>query len=890
MSRPLELKQSGCCQHGGKIQQGSFLESVFLCLAQLVYCLKGCKELLLTLAVVLRKYSSWLDPAGLRRGKLEDTSDFIFHLMIEITGMHRQRTSHLAGFLTVLITGSIYGQAPSDLASDVEAFVTQYCAECHGEDEPEARLTLTLPVDLQSILSQHETFERVLRAVEGGTMPPEDELQPPPQEIASFGKAIRELFEHAELAAEPDPGRVTMRRLNRTEYKNTVRDLFGVDFNPSEDFPNDGIGYGFDNIGDVLTMSPLLMERYLAAAESIVTRAIVPDPAEPLRHVVKGENAKPNDGDLLLEDEYRIIASNGSSPVETGPLLCPWACDENQEYVFRAKVYAPSETGPVKVAVLLLGDNQPASPIGEDATTVVLGDLADPFTVGGIYEIQTGSPEEAEVIRLDLPEMPVGRRVALALVQPDSEENPVRLFVKYLELEGPLDTRPTSHYKLLAHDPQTAPSNRTGQVVRRFLRRAYRRTPTDGELQRVVALAQAEEAGGKKWEESIQRAFQAVLCSPKFLFRVELDEQPQSPEIRPLDEFSLAARMSYFLWNSMPDDELLDLAEGGELTSCLDEQVQRMLADPKAQALAENFLPQWLQIQRLQRSTPDPEKFPDFDEHLRQAMFKETKLFFASVMDEDRSIFDLLDADYTFLNDSLARFYGMGDVDVGQDDQADGKESERDSEFRRVLLEGRQRGGLVTQASVLTVTSNPTRTSPVKRGRWVLEQLLGEPPPPPPPNVPELPEHDPSTATTLRQKLEIHRADPSCANCHAKMDAIGFALEHYDAIGAYREMDGVAEIDAVGKFADGTRFEGAEGLKAVLMENKALFSRCLTEKMLIYALGRGLQYYDRSTVSHIVEAVADDRYKFSALIREIVKSEPFLTRRSEPTRQLETNP
>lgn len=800
--------------------------------------------------------------------------------------MYRQRASYLAGFLMVLMTGSIYGQAPLDRASGVEEFVTQYCVKCHGEHEPKAKLTLTLQVDLQSILSQNEMFERVLRAVESGTMPPEEESQPPSQEIISFGKAIRHLFEHAGLTVDLDPGRVTMRRLNRTEYKNTVRDLIGVDFNPVEDFPTDDIGYGFDNIGDVLTTSPLLMERYLAAAESIVTRAIVPDPAEPLRREVRAERAEPTDGEILLEDGYRIIASNGSSPVETGPLLYPRACDENQEYVFRAKVYTPSETGPVKVAVLLLGDNSPASPAGEDATEVVLGDLTERFTVGGIYEIQTGSPEEAEVIRLDLPEMPVERRVALALVRPSSEENPVRLFVKYLELEGPLDTRPASHYRLLAHDPQTAPSNRTEQVVQRFLRRAYRRTPTDEELQRVVALAHAEEADGKKWEESIRRAFQAILCSPKFLFRVELDERPQSPEIRPLDEFSLASRMSYFLWSSMPDDELLDLAERGELTSCLDEQVQRMLADPKAQTLAENFLPQWLQIQRLQRSAPDPEKFPDFDEHLRQAMLNETKLFFASVMDEDRSIFDLLDADYTFLNDSLARLYGIQDVDA----QSDGKESARDSNFRRVVLEGRRRGGLLTQASVLTVTSNPTRTSPVKRGRWVLEQLLGEPPPPPPPNVPELPEHDQSTATTLRQKLEIHSADPTCANCHAKMDAIGFALEHYDAIGAYREMDGTAEIDAVGKFADGTTFEGAEGLKSVLMENKALFSRCLTEKMLIYALGRGLQYYDRSIVSRIVEAMADDRYKFSALIRAIVKSEPFRTRRSEPTRQLETNP
>ena len=375
----------------------------------------------------------------------------------------------------------------------------------------------------------------------------------------------------------------------------------------------------------------------------------------------------------------------------------------------------------------------------------------------------------------------------------------------------------------------------------------------------------------------MRKVLQVLLCSPKFLFRVELDDRPTAPEPRAIDEFHLASRLSYFLWSSMPDDRLLDLAARGQLGGQLDAQVKRMLADERANALVQNFALQWLQLQRLRTAAPDAKLFPAFNEPLRQAMLRETELFFGAIMRENRSVLELIDADFTFLNAPLAKHYG---ISKSGGDKPRPLKFRRD-EFQRVSLANRRRGGILTQASVLTVTSNPTRTSPVKRGRWVLEQILGSPPPPPPPTVPELEAADgqPITAGTLRERMEVHRKKAACANCHAKMDPIGFALENYDAIGAYRTQDAGHAIDASGEFADGTRFSGPEELKAIVSQKKALFVRCLSEKMLTYALGRGLEYYDRRATGKITESLAAGDYKFSALVTAIVQSDPFRQRR-----------
>jgi hypothetical protein len=380
----------------------------------------------------------------------------------------------------------------------------------------------------------------------------------------------------------------------------------------------------------------------------------------------------------------------------------------------------------------------------------------------------------------------------------------------------------------------------------------------------------------------MQKVIQIVLCSPKFLFRVELDDRPTDPKPRPIDSFHLASRLAYFLWSSMPDDELLDLAENGQLRSNLEAQVVRMLADEKSSEFVRSFARQWLQIGRLEQFSPDAKLFPTFSEVLRAAMLKETELFFTTVLREDRSILELLDADFTFLNAPLAKHYGIADTNgnwIGQKPEQPKGSPIKGNDFVRVFIPHDLRGGLLTHASVLTVTSNPTRTSPVKRGKWVLEQLLGAPAPPPPPNIPELESDDRELTGTLREQMEQHRANPSCAACHSTMDPLGFAFENYNAIGAWRAKDGEHEINAAGELPDGRKFSGPAGLKEVLLARKDDFARCLAEKMLIYALGRGLEYYDQPTLARIAKRVADNDYRFSWLVVEIVKSEPFVNRR-----------
>jgi hypothetical protein len=450
--------------------------------------------------------------------------------------------------------------------------------------------------------------------------------------------------------------------------------------------------------------------------------------------------------------------------------------------------------------------------------------------------------------------------------------------MQYVALDGPLDSRPATHKKLLACDESKPVAERSREVLERFASRAYRRPVAPDELARLLKLADARLAKGDKWEAAMQFAMTAVLVSPKFLFRVELDDRPDSANPHPLDEYQLASRLSYFLWSSMPDQELFDLAAKKQLTANLDAQVKRMLRDPKAQALVDNFVMQWLQLQPLKNASPDPKKFPQFNEQLRAAMLTETKLFFGEIVREDRRILDILDADFTYVNGPLAKHYG---IPFG----AKGGGRRNWEEFVRVELKGTNRGGVLTQASLLTVTSNPGRTSPVKRGRYVLEQLLGTPPPPPPPNVPELEKDGKAVnAGTLRQQMEAHRKNPACANCHAKMDGLGFGLENFDAIGGYRTKDGSSPIDASGELPGNVKFNGPAELKAVLLSKKDLFARCLTEKMMTYALGRGLEFYDRRAVDAVVAGVAKNDYKFSALVTEIVRSDPFRMRRGKESK------
>ena len=781
-----------------------------------------------------------------------------------------------------------YGEdPPADYKTLGKAFVEKYCSKCHSSEDPQAELVLTRFSDSDSILRERKIWMNVMKQVQSASMPPKEESTPSVSESEKFVEHIKAIFDHADRNAKPEAGRVTMRRLNRLEYKNTIRDLIGVDFDPTSEFPSDDIGYGFDNIGDVLSLPPVLMERYLDAADGILARAITPDPpAVPKRHL-SSQYTEPASADVaakLIENSYRRLDTSTKEGIELGPIHTQYQWDASGEYTFRTKLYGVSSDAQNVQGVILLHGKDLPNPSSDAELDSISGNFPRPARILKTFEVTAKAADQAQVIEVNIPALANRDRVMVGqLKKPEGQS--AKLYIEHLALDGPLDTRPESHRRLLAVTAGKSVPEQTREALGRFMRKAYRRIVEPEELEKLSQWVDKMTAGGEKWEAAMQIAMQAVLCSPKFLFRVEPDDRPASADIRSLDAFAVATRLSYFLWSSMPDDLLLEAAEKGTLEQELASHVHRMLADERSSALIQSFSTQWLQIQRLESFAADTQSFPSFNAKLKSAMLRETELFFESVLRENRSVLELIDTNYTFLNETLAKHYGIADTVgnwMGQPaSKPDGKPIQGDT-FQRVSLQDRNRGGLITQASVLAVTSNPTRTSPVKRGRWILEQFLGAPPPPPPPNVPELPSksEDVSTAS-LRKRMEVHRQNPSCANCHAKMDPIGFALENYDAVGAYRTKDGAFDIDASGEFADGSKFSGPGDLKSIILAKREDFVRCLAEKMLTYALGRGLEYYDRPTIEKIVRSMPGQEYKIQGMIQEIVLSEPFLKRGKE---------
>ncbi|RKU21531.1 hypothetical protein C6499_21265 [Candidatus Poribacteria bacterium] len=819
--------------------------------------------------------------------------------------------------ILVVFTLSLGENQNTRFSREGTPFLKQFCFDCHAGDEPAAELALDAFTDNLSLIENRDVWDRVLDMLTTGQMPPSDSEQPTIEASDAFVAHIEAIFEHADRTAKPDPGRVTVRRLNRVEYKNTVRDLLGVDFDPTENFPADDVGHGFDNIGDVLTMSPLLMERYLEAAEAIATRVILVEPPPPSKRYQRGSRLNPRHDDVP-DTRFRLLDPTATEAWKSGPFTTGatfFRMFPEEEILYKATLYVEPDNGtpaaetdaysetsatetdnetpiaasesqtPVEIALFIQGEAlEEVSPPAELARLVGVDPAADnKIKILKTFEITSRNPKKTQTVEVLVTGIPNIESAGIAMVKPTDGDLPSKLQIRTLWAEGPLDTRPDTQLEILACTPDIPQIEQTREVLTRLLQGGYRRPPTEGEIEQLTQFVESVQADGAKWEAGIQEAIKVILCSPKFLFRLELDDRPQTPEPYPIDEFQLASRLSYFLWSSMPDDELFELAKQNQLTVNLEAQVKQMLADPKATELARDFGSQWLQIQRIATVTPDSERFPTFGRRLRAAMLKETELFLESIFSEDRSVLDLLDADYTFLNQELANHYGITDTQgnwMGQKKTVPGGEAIKGKAFRRVAVQGTSRGGILTHASVLTVTSNPTRTSPVKRGRWVLEQILGSPPPPPPPDVPELEEdHEAITGTTLRERLEQHREDPACANCHAKMDPIGFALENYNAIGAFRKKEGELEIDTTAVLPDGTAFDGIADLKQILKDRKQQFVRCLTEKMLTYALGRGLEYYDRPTIDRIVAQLEVEGYRSSALITEIAKSDPFRLRR-----------
>lgn len=728
---------------------------------------------------------------------------------------------------------------------ELRPFLESYCLKCHGGEKPKGGLTLTSWRDAKDLMAQPVQLSAVIQRLKDGSMPPEGKPQPPGPERAKIVAALQQI----QAKAKASPGRVTVRRLNRTEYNNTVRDLLGIDFHPADDFPGDEVGYGFDHIGDVLALSPLLLEKYLKAAERITREGLTPpQPIKPaVRRVLPREfRAEPPGMRLGRDGRFRML--------EAGELRA--ALDAPLAGKYRLKVQAMSEpAGDEKARFSVLLDGKPLG------THVVAQEQGQRFQ----HEVDLTAGKHSMQVVFENPfkAPPPGGAVR-------------RLGIAFVEIEGPHGlpppTPPAAYQRLFAHRPGAGlpPREAARRIITPLAERAYRRPVQAVEIEKLLRLFDQSQADQEPFEESVRFMVQGLLLSPHFLFRIEGDADAAGPDREALGSFALASRLSYFLWSSMPDDELFKLARANRLqeTGVLAEQVQRMLRDPKASALTDNFAGQWLQLRSLAVLSPDPGRFPEFDDELRQALARETELFFQHMLTEGRPLAEFLTADYTFLNERLARHYGIPDV--------------RGPEFRLVRLSTEQRGGLLTQGSILTVTSNPTRTSPVKRGKWILENLLAAPPPPPPPGVGDLAEDDKAVLTgSLRQRMELHRRDPTCATCHARLDPLGFALENYDAIGRWRTQDGKFKIDPAGSLPDGQTFKNAADLRVVLAGRLEDFRRCVAEKLLTYALGRGLEAADRPHVLRVAEAGRQRGDRLVDLIVAVVQAEPFRFRQVE---------
>ena len=720
---------------------------------------------------------------------------------------------------------------------DIQVVLGRYCADCHAGDAAESGIAIDTYVASNARTIDRENWRRILRQVQGRAMPPDDVEQPSDEERELIAQWILDDALKVDCVGPERPGRVTIRRLNRHEYDNTIRDLFGVDLELAQTFPSDDVGYGFDNIGDVLSVSPVLFERYVDAADEIVRTIIASTDVEAApRRQFEGKRF-PTRGQVTRD----------------------FTLEDAGKYVLRVRAWG-DQAGNQACFMLVGLDGKPLR------KELVRNDRNQPTDFEVNLDLKQGKHQLGVAFLNDfyLKSDPQGKKL---------DRN---LNVDSIELIGPLGVLPESlpefHTRFFQPpiDPAATVTKQT-EAIKKLLNplasRAFRRRATVTEVESLGRIFSLARRNGETVERSTQLAVAAILVSPSFLFRMEVDPEPG--EVRDLNDFELATRLSYFLWSSMPDDELFSAAARGELHTeeQLVQQARRMLKDDRVEALVENFAGQWLQLRGLEEVSPSRRKFPTFDDQLREAMLRETELFFRTIVSDNRSILDFLDADYTYVNDRLAKHYGISGVSG--------------PEFKRVALEGGRRGGLLGQASILTITSDPTRTSPVKRGKWILENLFDAPPPEPPPNVPQLADGDSAQLTgSLREQMEKHRADPACASCHKMMDPLGFGLENYNAIGAWRDREGPIEIDATGELPSGQTFDGPQELRRLLLQRQDDFRRCLSEKMLTFALGRGLEYYDACAVERIVKRLQLDEDRFAIVVEEIVKSPAFRQRES----------
>jgi mono/diheme cytochrome c family protein len=763
----------------------------------------------------------------------------------------------------------------------VRPFVRKYCIECHGNDTTNGAVNFETLADFSTAVAARKTWDKARKMLETTAMPPADHpTRPTEPEIADVLRWVNQSVFDDDCSKVRDPGHVTVRRLNRAEYNNTIRDLAGVKFRPADDFPSDDVGNGFDNQGEVLSISPLLMERYLSAAERISSVALygVDLKNPPLNRLdnrkMTLEGATQLTRKKYAREKHFLLPSVGAVD---GTFRCPMTGD----YVLRVVAMARQ-----------LGNERARLEVRVDGAARQVFELSGEAVIGH-YELRlhlsngthkfvasfTNPPAEPP----SPPALPQAALRGKAAKKADRPRLAREIEIERFELEGPfaIDSRDPSFASLetrkrilsCAPGADQSPAQCAARILTRFATRAFRRPVEPAEIKPYVDLAIASAPDGPL-DRAIQTGITAVLVSPHFLFRVE---QPgaatEGNDPTPIGAFELASRLSYFLWSSMPDEELFRLAGDGTLkrTDVLAAQVRRMLKDARSQALVANFAAQWLNLGLLDLASPNTRVFKTFDNDLRKDMRRETELFFQSLVRDDRHVLDLLNGKYTFLNERLADFYNIKGITGDQ--------------FREVSLEGSPRAGVLTQASILTLTSQRTRTSPVKRGKWILDTFLGEAPPPPPANVPELSETQKSNPrASLRDQLALHRKSASCAICHKIMDPLGLGLENFDGIGRWREKEKNHPIDASGSLPGGQSFRGPVELIGVLSKRQDAFRRHFAETLLAYALGRGVEYYDRCALERIVEGARRGDDRFSALVTEIVRSDPFLLRRGGSNR------
>ncbi len=700
-------------------------------------------------------------------------------------------------------------------------------------------MNLEADVSVEGILNHRDTWSTVARALARHDMPPPDAAPLDDGKRKEFVDFLNRLLNELSCSSEIHPGAVTIRRLNHTEYRNTVRDLFGVDYAAADAFPGDDVGYGFDNIGDVLALPPILLERYFKAAEEISSQAITNLQSIHMDKMLSGLDLPEVKG-LRQAIDSMIFYQNASSSLS---LDFP-AAGQYTIGIWAAGQQAGDE--PVKMKVLI------------DDHAVQQFDIEKPKQVSVDVDFEPGTHKIGCEFINDY----------FDKAHPAALNNDRNLIVQLIHVSGPnsisAQDLSASEQRLMFVKPGDGLSNE--QAARKLIERwalwAFRRPPREEEIDQLLKLFGEAAQNDESFEGCMQIVLQAILVSPNFLYKVELP-LPADGSRRALNDWELASALSYFLWSSAPDDALLEAARSGALSTAdgYRQQIERMLDDPKAQNLVDNFAIQWLQLRRLDRAAPNPEKFPNFDDPLRHDMLTETQLTVQHVIETNAPITQLLDSKVSFVNGRLAKLYGIPGVD-GDD-------------FRQVDVASEHRGGLLTQASVLTATSNPSRTSPVKRGKWIMENLLGQTPPPPDPAAMPLDQQHELTGT-LRERMEQHRRNPSCASCHARMDPLGFALEHYDAIGRWRDKDDGQPVDSSAKLPNGTEFDGAAELQQLLSGAMSRqFVRCFIERLMTFALGRGLDYRDHCVVDQILADVAQDDNRFRSIVLAICNSEPF---------------